>query len=101
MNNEHTKVGGHWTLSVCGLLTVFYCLTVLGFVATAPDIGLRCLLVNDQSAGNSSADLGLEIRQIIQDPSRDPRGGPRPGDILVEIARQPARTFAHFSHRLL
>jgi len=48
MIHERTKVWGHRLLSAGGVLTVFYCLAVLGFVATrAPDVGLRCLLVND------------------------------------------------------
>jgi transcriptional regulator with GAF, ATPase, and Fis domain len=88
-------------LSACGVLTVLYCLAVLGFVATAPDIGLRCLLVNDPKTADQSAEIGLEIRQIVQDHSRDPREGPKPGDKLIEIARRPARTFTHFAARLL
>jgi transcriptional regulator with GAF, ATPase, and Fis domain len=83
------------------VLTVFYCLAVLGFVATAPDIGLRCLLVNDPQNQDETGEIGLQIRQIVQDPSRDPREGPKPGDKLIEIARKPARTFTHFAARLL
>jgi len=100
VDRERTRVLGHWILSACGVLTVLYCLAVLGFVATAPDIGLRCLLVNEQKVDGDSDEVGLEIRQIIQDPSRDPREGPKPGDKLIEIARRPSRTFTHFAARL-
>jgi transcriptional regulator with GAF, ATPase, and Fis domain len=80
---------------------IFYCLAVLGFVATGPELGLRCLLVNDEKTTGESAEVGLQIRQIIAEPVGSPRGGPKPGDKLIEIARQPARTFVHFANRLL
>jgi transcriptional regulator with GAF, ATPase, and Fis domain len=73
----------------------------LGFVATAPDLGLRCLLVNDARSDLDDGRVGLQIRQITSDSGRDPREGPRPGDKLIEIAREPAGTFVHFAARLL
>ncbi|MGE5194528.1 MAG: hypothetical protein ACM3U2_18715, partial [Deltaproteobacteria bacterium] len=101
MKYDRTRIWGHWLLSACGAVTIFYCLAVLGFVATGPEIGLRCLLVNDQKTSADGSDIGLEIRQIIADPTRDPGRGPRPGDKLIEIAREPAHTFVHFAARLL
>jgi transcriptional regulator with GAF, ATPase, and Fis domain len=82
-------------------LAVFYCLAVLGFVATAPDLGLRCLLVNDQQTDSDSGSVGLQIRQLTPEAAGDPRKGPRPGDKLLEIAREPAGTFVHFTACLL
>ncbi len=100
MNYEMQKAWGHWVLSVCGALMSLYCLTVLGFVATSPDIGLRCLLVNDSRLGEDAPDhSGLEIKQIIYVPA-DPGTGPRAGDRLAEIGCKPARTFVHFAARL-
>src|SRR5258708_35187849 len=99
MIRERTKVWGYRLLSAGGVLTVFYCLAVLGFVATAPDIGLRCLLVNDR-AGTDGADVGLEIRQIVHDPAGEAGDGPQPGDRLLEIAREPAWTFSPFAEAL-
>jgi hypothetical protein len=101
MNRELTKVWGHWILSVCGVLAVLYCLTVLGFVATAPDLGLRCLLVNDREADGTPSEVGLEIRQVMHEPASNPLEGPQPGDTLIEIARERATTFVHFATRLL
>ncbi len=100
MIREQTKVWGHRLLSAGGVLTVFYCLAVLGFVATAPDIGLRCLLVNDRAGSSGAADVGLEIRQIVYDSASDAGHALRPGDRLLEIAREPAWTFSHFAARL-
>src|SRR6267378_3611283 len=97
MNSDRTKTWGNWMLSACGVFAVFYCLAVIGFVATAPELGLRCLLVNDQKADPDASEVGLEIRQILPDSLRDPREGPQPGDKLIEIARQPAGTFVHFA----
>lgn len=88
-------------LLACGALTVLYCLAVLWFVATSPDIGLRCLLTNDRESASDTAEVGLEIRQIIQDQTTSEWGGPQPGDRLLEIARLPAGTFVHFAARLL
>src|SRR5216684_15823 len=100
MIRERTKIWGHRLLSAGGVLTVFYCLAVLGFVATAPDVGLRCLLVNDRVGAGGAIDVGLEIRQIVHDPADDAGNGPQPGDRLLEIAREPAGTFSHFAARL-
>src|SRR5262245_9951899 len=73
MNQERSRIWGKWILSACGLLTVLYCLTVLGFVATAPDLGLRCLLVNDQEFDGDSSNAGLQIRQVIHEPASEPQ----------------------------
>src|SRR5258708_40201907 len=92
---------GRWLLAAIGAATVFYCLVVLGFVASAPDLGLRCLLVSRADASNQSRESGLEIRQIIHGWSGDHADGPRPGDRLIEIAHRPAHTFAHSAARLI
>lgn len=92
---------GRWLLAVFGAMTVLYCLVVLGFVATAPDLGLRCLLVSSPDSDNRSNVSGLEIRQITRESSKDLGDGPRPGDRLLEIMHRPAHTFAHFAARLI
>ncbi|MBI3863153.1 MAG: GAF domain-containing protein [Planctomycetia bacterium] len=86
---------------------MLYCLTVLGFVATAPDLGLRCLLVSSPASGSAGSTRGLEIRQITREAAagilereQDLGSGPRAGDRLLEIDRKPAHTFAHFAARL-
>src|SRR5262245_1463848 len=101
MDREQTRAWGNWILSAFGLLTVLYCLAVLWFVATAPDLGLRCFVVNDHKSDAHSSKSGLQIRQVIHEPASDPREGPEPGDRLIEIARDRATTFVHFATRLL
>src|SRR5262245_43656736 len=98
---------GRWVLAGLGGLTVLYCIAVLGFVATAPDLGLRCLLSSTQLADPESTRPGLEVRQITRELARDRPTlasdfgeGPAPGDRLLKIAGRPAHTFAHFAARL-
>ncbi|MBS0261458.1 MAG: sigma 54-interacting transcriptional regulator, partial [Planctomycetes bacterium] len=97
-----------WILTSVGVAVVLYCLAVLGFVATSPDLGLRCLLVNNAPPASDTEVHGLEIRQItpeaaedLQLRKRDLGDTPLPGDHLLEIGREPAHTFAHFANRLL
>lgn len=98
---------GRWVLAAVGVVIVLYCLAVLGFVATSPDLGLRCLLVSSPDSSSTPA-RGLEIRQItpeaangIRQRARDLGDGPKAGDRLLEIARRPSHTFAHFAARLI
>src|SRR5262245_2148462 len=86
-HSDSWKKWGHWALFGSGGLVVCYCLAVLGFVATGPDIGLRCLLVNDEADGPAS---GLDIKQIIGSSQLDRCPRPSPGDRLTEIERKPA-----------
>jgi transcriptional regulator with GAF, ATPase, and Fis domain len=97
-----------WLLTIFGIGVVLHCLAVLGFVATSPDLGLRCLLVNSSGAGGAEGKRGLEIRQITSEAAEGLRtrvadlgDTPQPGDRLLEIANGPAHTFAHFAARLL
>ena len=97
-----------FVLTIFGVGVVVYCLTVLGFVATTPDLGLRCLLVNTGDNRSGPENRGLEIRQITKEAadglrqrSFDLGDTPRPGDRLVSIGNEPAYTFAHFAARLV
>ncbi|HEY3968913.1 MAG TPA: sigma 54-interacting transcriptional regulator [Planctomycetaceae bacterium] len=97
-----------WLLTIVGVAVVLYCLAVLGFVATSPDLGLRCLLVSGPNSTGGVPTPGLEIRQITREAAAGIRewqselgDGPRAGDRLLEIAHRPAYTFAHFAARLL
>lgn len=108
-----------WLLSLCGVLVLIYCLAVLGFVTTSPDLGLRCLL----SDAHDPAQSGPIIRGV--EPWMEVIG-PRPkvGDRLKAIGSpagrtsfsasevpdgsgidpgsspQPVRSFSEFTHRL-
>ncbi len=97
-----------WLLTFVGVAIVLYCLAVLGFVATSPDLGLRCLLVSGPNSAGGVSRPGLEIREITREAAAGIREwkselgeGPQAGDRLLEIAHRPAHTFAHFAARLL
>src|SRR5690348_10890231 len=101
MNRARLWIFGRWVLSIFGALSVVYCLAVLGFVATAPDLGLRCLLVSDDNGRSEPLQKGLQIRQIAIDPDQILGEVPRPGDRLDSIRDLSAHTFIHFAARLL
>jgi len=92
-----------WWLSACGIAILFYCLLVLGFVGTSPDLGLRFLLVDHPPTD------GLTIQAVM--PGLNYRGGqkPREGDVLLALgpSREPGRrlepvtSFMHFTRRLV
>jgi transcriptional regulator with GAF, ATPase, and Fis domain len=95
-------------LTTIGVAIVLYCLAVLGFVATTPDLGLRCLLVSSPDSPSAAHARGLEICQITREAAdgirqrrADLGDTPSAGDRLLEIAHRPAHTFAHFAARLL
>src|SRR5579872_2224651 len=73
-----------WLLSALGIATLFYCLLVLGFVGTGPDVGLRFRLVDTPHAGAPKT-KGPVIQFVT--PSLKHKGEqykrPAPGDILV------------------
>src|SRR5262249_13643047 len=62
MNRARLWVLGRWVLTIFGALSIIYCLAVLGFVSTAPDLGLRCLLVSDDDGTSRPLQKGLQIR---------------------------------------
>ncbi len=69
-------------------MAVLYCITVLWYVATSPDAGLRCLPANDIDT------QGVEIRV---GPSASVGTPPSPGDVLVEFHGRPIRSFVDFA----
>lgn len=100
---SHTKA--RWLLSACGVATLFYCLLVLGFVGTGPDLGFRFLLVDNPHQS------GPVIQYVAPNlkPKGDVRKCPQVGDILVALGPthlpglrlQPISTFVHFTHQLV
>ena len=75
-------------------LFVVYAVMVLGFVATSPDIGLRCLIADDD---NQSHGVGVTI---WESPESTSNLVPNPGDVLARLNREPTRTFLDFVHGL-
>jgi transcriptional regulator with GAF, ATPase, and Fis domain len=100
MNSYSRETWEKWLFSGLGVAVVIYCLAVVGFVATNPDLGLRFLLVEDPVPEGVEPPPGLKIRQIANSSVVDPRFSPRSGDRLVEIAREPVSTFLHFAQRM-
>ena len=95
------EVWEKWVFSGLGVLTVVYCLAVLAFVATNPDIGLRILIYEDRD-GDLGPRPGLTIRHIVRSGEDvDPWFTPQPGDRVISIARKPASSFLHFAQRIV
>ncbi|HVW03146.1 MAG TPA: sigma 54-interacting transcriptional regulator, partial [Planctomycetaceae bacterium] len=111
-----TASQARWVLSASGVLVLFYCLFVLAFVGTSPDLGLRVLLTDSlDSRGPVIQYVTASLRHKGQEP-------PKAGDILLAIgppsARwsesmseggdaaqrprlQPVTTFLHFTRALM
>ncbi len=91
-----------WSLAVAGGLVVTYCVAVLVFVATAPDLRLRFLMV-DQSRPAGEATPGIEIIQTegLFEERIDWRGDrPESGDRLQYVADRPMQDFIQYVHYL-
>jgi transcriptional regulator with GAF, ATPase, and Fis domain len=82
-------------VATCSGLVVAYSILVLWYVATCPEIGLRCLLP-ERTAGRGETE-GLAIAQFI---GPDISPAPSPGDRLLTINRQPVETFLDFVNRV-
>lgn len=80
-------------VGTAGVILV-YSVLVLGFVATSPDLGLRCLMVDESATGEGPG--GVEIRAT---PHLEGFRGARPreGDLLVRVGDRPIRTFLDFT----
>lgn len=82
------KMHGKWLLVTAAAASVLYSVMVLGFAVTSPDLRLRCLMVDSESAVASGE--GVEIRAT---PGLQFRGEqPEPGDVLLRVGDHRART---------
>jgi transcriptional regulator with GAF, ATPase, and Fis domain len=104
-----------WIISTAGFVVLVYCLTVLGFVTTSPDVGLRCLLW-DESEGNHYQPVIQRVEPWTESIGPVPEvgdrllamGSPRDGDwghrgeTLHSAAAVPSpiQTFTDFTRRL-
>ena len=91
-NSQATRRDLRGVVGTLTALVVVYCVAVLWYVATFPDIGVRCLLPESEPNSNG----GIEIHQWIAESEgvTDPR--PRPGDELVRLNGQEIETFLDF-----
>ena len=103
---DYSKGMGRWVLAILGGVSLAYSLLVLGFAATAPDLGLRFLLVDelvDETPGtgprvkavSSSLRFDGEFRPAVDD-ELIALGGPS-NDSRVARFSQPIWSFWHFS----
>ena len=77
------------TLTVGG--SVFYALVVLWYVATFPDLGIRCLLPTDCALTNS-----VRVARFLGHGDDSAPYVLVPGDELIEINDRPVQTFLDF-----
>ena len=96
---ETTNRVPRWVLAVVGGFTVSYCVLVLAFVATAPDLRLRFLLADTGFADSGRETVGIEI----QDTPGLKCFGPAPevGDFLVALDDRPVTNFIDFARTQL
>ena len=82
-------------VAACTGLVVTYSVVVLWYVATFPDIGVRCLL---PASGDEHLGGGVEVRQNLW---TDIAPGPRTGDRLTMMNGKPIRTFLDYVDQLV
>lgn len=79
-----------------GVSLVIYCAMVLGYVGTAPDLGLRGLLHDSDLADSES---GMVVRTTTDE--IEYKGvKPQSGDLLVRVYNRSIRSFLDFSRAL-
>ncbi len=90
--------GAKLALTTLAGACIVYCLVALSFIATTPDVRLRCLIAEESSAdsGNRRVTVVDAPRQL--DPSRS---WVARGDQLVEVAGFRTRTFVDFAQALI
>lgn len=80
-------------LAVCVLV---YSVTVLAYVASSPDLRIRCLMVDEGSDQQSPPAVVIQSTTGIKVKGTEPE----PGDRLITIGRTEVPTFLHFTRRL-
>lgn len=94
-----------WLITILSFVTVFYCLMVLGYVSSLPDLRLRILLTSEQ-AETPIPVQGIMIRQSLINSITDTADTeyyverPEAGDWLTEVAGFPTPTFTDYVHSL-
>ncbi len=82
-------------VAISASLVLMYCVIVLAYVATVPDLRFRVLL-RDESAEQTES--GILIREVPGIRCRGPQ--PVVGDVLLRIGEQPVRSFNDFARSL-
>ncbi|RMG40550.1 MAG: AAA family ATPase [Planctomycetota bacterium] len=86
-----------WCIAAASAAGIAYCLAVLAYVITAPDLRMRCLLADEDDAAAAPPGVTLEATPGLRFRGPD---GPRVGDRVVAIHQRPTPTFCDFVSRL-
>ncbi len=91
--NQTTQVTTfrRYAVPVAGALSVIYALAVLWYVATFPELGIRCLL--PRVSVSERTDSGLPV---VRFSGNSIPVGLQPGDVLLQINNHRIRTFLDF-----
>lgn len=82
-------------VAALGMTVVIYCVIVLGYVGTTPDLRLRGLLSDH---GEDVGRAGMLIRSVVDLDVEGP--SPEPGDLLISVRDRPIRSFLDFAYSL-
>ncbi len=92
--NSHRTASDHrGVVAAFTAFVVTYAVTVLWYVATFPDVGLRCLLPENRDEFQQG---GVEIRQWMNGTGKSIEPTPNPGDRLTSLNGHSTRTFFDF-----
>lgn len=98
-----SKARSRWWLVGNGTLAVIYCLAVLTYVSTSPDIRVRSLLLDlDRPEGLPSHVRGVIMRSVpptwamAQNMSQ-----PSAGDVLVTVSGEPVESFFDLNRQVV
>lgn len=80
-------------IAALGIAVIIYCVSVLGFVGTAPDIRLRGLLSDSDQVNSFS---GMVVRDIV-DAEYESGTQIQIGDVLQSVRDRPIRSFLDFT----
>ncbi|QDU41771.1 Transcriptional regulatory protein ZraR [Symmachiella dynata] len=96
------KPARRWPLVLAGIAVLVYSIIVLGFVSQSRDLGLRCLMPNEEdlvAAGeHPENEVGVRIDRVFDVTTDGDR--PQEGSRLLSIGGQPVRTFTEFTQAL-
>ena len=90
-------------LATTGTLAILYCIVVLTYVATSPDLRIRCLLLDSTRPSDLPASVqGVIMRKVelAHDGVAPHLPVPAEGDILTQMAEGPVHSFFDFSRQI-
>lgn len=92
--NENINEGQRVAVSITAIVSITYCLIVIWYVATFPDVGIRCLLPT--SADNSE----LQVTEFLHSEEECSGEPVQSGQWLRQMHGKPSGNFLLFVHHL-